>query len=142
MQHIKPKILWKQQSCTRKPFRSHRNLNPYFTAIELLVRMFPFYTIATALNYYFKPGYMNMTPAQHEFVVQDCTEAIKLDSKYVKALNRRALALENLGRYQEALIGGPMSYAFYVAYSVSYEYFCFRYYGCNNSGQIPEPEHS
>jgi hypothetical protein len=105
MQHIKPKISWKQQSCTRKPFRSHRNLNPYFTAIELLVRMFPSYTIATALNYYFKPGYMNMTPPQHEFVVQDCTEAIKLDSKYVKALNRRALALENLGRYQEALIG-------------------------------------
>jgi len=38
-------------------------------------------------------------------VVQDCGEAIKLDSKYVKVLNRRAVAPENLERYQEALRG-------------------------------------
>ena len=50
-------------------------------------------------------GYVNMTPPKHELVVQDCDEAIKLDSKYVKALNRRALALEHLERYQEALRG-------------------------------------
>jgi len=46
-----------------------------------------------------------MTPPKHELVVQDCDEAIKLDSKYVKAINRRAIALENLERYQEALRG-------------------------------------
>jgi len=46
-----------------------------------------------------------MTPPKHELVVQDCDEAIKLDAKYVKALNRRAIALESLERYQEALRG-------------------------------------
>ena len=46
-----------------------------------------------------------MTPPKHELVVHDCDEALKLDSKYVKALNRRALALEGLERYEEALRG-------------------------------------
>ncbi|KAK7471044.1 TOM (translocase of outer membrane) complex component [Stygiomarasmius scandens] len=47
--------------------------------------------------------YMNVSPPKYELVVQDCDEALKLDSKYVKALNRRASALENLERYAEAL---------------------------------------
>ncbi|KAJ3787464.1 ADP/ATP carrier receptor [Lentinula aff. detonsa] len=47
--------------------------------------------------------YMNMVPPQYELVVQDCDEAIKLDINYVKALNRRASALELLERYPEAL---------------------------------------
>jgi len=46
-----------------------------------------------------------MTPPKHELVVQDCDEAIKLNAKYVKSLNRRAIALEGLERYQEALRG-------------------------------------
>ncbi|THV05355.1 mitochondrial outer membrane translocase receptor TOM70 [Dendrothele bispora CBS 962.96] len=47
--------------------------------------------------------YMNVSPPNYELVVQDCDDALKLDSKYVKALNRRASALENLERYAEAL---------------------------------------
>ncbi|KAF9530116.1 mitochondrial outer membrane translocase receptor TOM70 [Crepidotus variabilis] len=47
--------------------------------------------------------YINMNPPKHDLVVQDCDEALKLDSKYIKALNRRAVALEGLDRYQEAL---------------------------------------
>ncbi|KAJ4490622.1 ADP/ATP carrier receptor, partial [Lentinula aciculospora] len=47
--------------------------------------------------------YMNMVPPQYELVVQDCNEAIKLDSSYVKALNRRAMAFEALEQYSEAL---------------------------------------
>ncbi|KAF5370164.1 hypothetical protein D9758_001407 [Tetrapyrgos nigripes] len=47
--------------------------------------------------------YMNVSPPKYEMVVQDCDEALKLDSKYVKALNRRASAYENLENYAEAL---------------------------------------
>jgi mitochondrial import receptor subunit TOM70 len=46
-----------------------------------------------------------MTPPKHELVVEDCDAALKLDSNYVKALNRRAIALEGLQRYEEALRG-------------------------------------
>ncbi|KAF8876057.1 mitochondrial outer membrane translocase receptor TOM70 [Infundibulicybe gibba] len=47
--------------------------------------------------------YINMTPPKHELVVRDCDAALRLDATYVKALNRRALALEGLERYEEAL---------------------------------------
>lgn len=48
---------------------------------------------------------MSIEPPQHENAVADCDEALKLDSRYVKALNRRATALEALERYEEALRG-------------------------------------
>ncbi|KAF5376495.1 hypothetical protein D9615_008664 [Tricholomella constricta] len=47
--------------------------------------------------------YVNMQPPQHAHVVEDCDVALKLDSNYVKALNRRAIALEGLERFEEAL---------------------------------------
>ncbi|TFY77935.1 hypothetical protein EWM64_g6076 [Hericium alpestre] len=47
--------------------------------------------------------YMNISPPKYEQVVEDCDAALKLDNKYVKALNRRATALEALERYEEAL---------------------------------------
>ncbi|KAI0338689.1 ADP/ATP carrier receptor [Trametopsis cervina] len=46
--------------------------------------------------------YMNMQPPQYEKVIEDCDAALALDKKYVKALNRRATALEALQRYEEA----------------------------------------
>ena len=46
-----------------------------------------------------------MTPPQYEKVVEDCDKALALDKKYVKALNRRATALEALERYQDSLRG-------------------------------------
>jgi hypothetical protein len=49
--------------------------------------------------------YVSMEPPQHEKVLEDCDEALKLDSRYVKALNRRATALEALERYEDALRG-------------------------------------
>ncbi len=48
---------------------------------------------------------MNLNPPQHEKVVEDCDAALALDKKYLKALNRRATALEALERYEEALRG-------------------------------------
>jgi len=47
--------------------------------------------------------YVNFDPPQHTLVVADCDEALKLDKKYVKALNRRAVALEQLDHDLEAL---------------------------------------
>ena len=49
--------------------------------------------------------YVSMEPPQHEKVVADCDEALKLDARYVKALNRRATALEALESYESALRG-------------------------------------
>lgn len=49
--------------------------------------------------------FVNMSPPQHERVIEDCNTALALDSHYVKALNRRATALENLNRNEEALRG-------------------------------------
>lgn len=48
-------------------------------------------------------GYVNMSPPKHDLVVADCDAALELDSNYVKALNRRAGALEQLKRYPESL---------------------------------------
>lgn len=47
--------------------------------------------------------WQNMTPPRYEQVLDDCDKALKLDPAYVKALNRRATAFENLGRDEEAL---------------------------------------
>ncbi|KZS95313.1 mitochondrial outer membrane translocase receptor TOM70 [Sistotremastrum niveocremeum HHB9708] len=47
--------------------------------------------------------YINMSPPLHHKVVEDCDAALKLDSTYVKALNRRATALEALEKYKESL---------------------------------------
>lgn len=53
--------------------------------------------------------YVNMSPPQYERVVEDCDAALKMDMNYVKALNRRAAALEGLERYEEALRGVSIS---------------------------------
>ena len=83
--------------------------------------------------------YVNMEPPQHERVVEDCDEALKLDSRYVKALNRRATALEALERYEEALRGACWSQDPHMHTHPRVTMFCLlrlhRYY---YSGEIPE----
>jgi hypothetical protein len=79
-----------------------QNLRPYFTATGLLVRIsFPLPFVCLIIY----KGYVNMSPPKYDLVVEDCDEALKLDIMYIKALNRRAAALEALGRYQESLRG-------------------------------------
>lgn len=41
---------------------------------------------------------------EQDKVIKDTTESLRLDPSYVKALNRRALAYEAVGRHQEALL--------------------------------------
>ncbi|KAJ5888537.1 TOM (translocase of outer membrane) complex component [Penicillium taxi] len=42
--------------------------------------------------------------SEWEKVVEDTTAALAMDSEYVKALNRRAIAYEHLGKFSEALL--------------------------------------
>ncbi|KAF9788389.1 mitochondrial outer membrane translocase receptor TOM70 [Thelephora terrestris] len=55
--------------------------------------------------YYSNRGacYMNMKPPQFDLIIEDCDKAIALNKDYVKAINRRANALEALDRLEEAL---------------------------------------
>ena len=50
-------------------------------------------------------GYTNMKPPKFELIIEDCDKAISLNKDYVKAINRRANALEALDRLEEALRG-------------------------------------
>lgn len=56
-------------------------------------------------------GYTNLQ--KHEDVIRDCTEALRLDPAYVKALNRRATSREQLGGDEnlfKALCGACATY--------------------------------
>ena len=87
----------------------------YSRAIELSVKPEPvFYANRAACASYHTykravfdkvPGYVNMTPPRNDLVVEDCNAALGFDPNYIKALNRRAGALEALERFEESLQG-------------------------------------
>ena len=81
--------------------KSRQNQNQFFTVTVLRVRTTSF----VGLGLHSEIGYINLSPPKLELVVQDCDEALKLNPDYVKALNRRATALEKLGQYENALRG-------------------------------------
>lgn len=81
--------------------KSRQNQNQCFIVIVLRVRTTSF----VGFRLPSKIGYINLSPPKLELVVQDCDEALKLNPDYVKALNRRATALEHLGQYENALRG-------------------------------------
>ena len=88
---------------THRPSRCRHDQNPCFTAIELHVCLaLDLHMRAMLISF---AGYMYMSPPQHDRVVADCDDALRQDPNYVKALNRRATALESLNRYEEALRG-------------------------------------
>ena len=84
--------------------KSRPSPSPSPTAIARHVRHGPVIRLPALVDINF-PGYINLSPPKYEEVVADCDEALRLDPKYVKALNRRASALEALDRYEEALRG-------------------------------------
>jgi import receptor subunit TOM70 len=52
-----------------------------------------------------------MSPPKYDQVVEDCDAALKCDPNYIKALNRRAGALEALERFEESLRGVHSSFS-------------------------------
>lgn len=111
---------------TLAPSRYHPNRNLFSTATGQLVR--PCSVVGSLFILTVSPGYVNMSPPQHQMVIDDCNEALKLDTKYIKALNRRATALEALERYVEAIRGKDM---FIPSYSSQLN--VIRLYGRHNS---------
>ncbi len=70
-----------------------------------------------------------MQPPQHELVVEDCNAALNLDKRYVKALNRRAAALEALGRFEDSLSGQWHRCKFRHINSPSSRFHCIHHLG-------------
>ncbi|TRM66757.1 mitochondrial outer membrane translocase receptor TOM70 [Schizophyllum amplum] len=76
----------------------------FATAAELYTRAIEVSPKAEPVFYSNRAAcYINLSPPKYDEVIADCDEALRLDTKYVKALNRRAMALEAVERYQEAL---------------------------------------
>lgn len=80
---------------SKKDFK--RAVECYTKAIEVSIRKDPVFFSNRAACY------TNYSPPEYEKCVADCDEALGLDHAYVKALKRRATALENLGREEEAV---------------------------------------
>ncbi|PBK59471.1 mitochondrial outer membrane translocase receptor TOM70 [Armillaria solidipes] len=75
----------------------------FTTAAELYTRAIQVSPKAEPVFYSNRAAcYMN-SPPKYELVIEDCNEALKLDPKYIKAMNRRATAFEALQRYEDAL---------------------------------------
>ncbi|KAH9023789.1 hypothetical protein EDB85DRAFT_1894645 [Lactarius pseudohatsudake] len=85
---------WRRES--QKGPRSRRSLKSFVKE--------QYYTCAIEVSPHPEPVfYSNCAVCYHEKVVADCNEALKLNAPYVKALNRRATALEALERYEDSL---------------------------------------
>lgn len=50
-------------------------------------------------------GYMYFSTPEYEKAIQDCTEALKINPRHERSIQRRGNALEKLGRLEEALRG-------------------------------------
>lgn len=76
----------------------HQSQRLSSSAIVQLVRNFYRY-----FQWLIFPGYNNMK--KYELSIKDCDAALKLDEGYIKALNRRATAKEELDDLRGALLG-------------------------------------
>jgi tetratricopeptide (TPR) repeat protein len=115
MLHTKVAALNVLSSCTLVLFRSRQNQNQCFTVtVPHVSHNSQYPCLLDSWVSLSKIGYINLSPPKLELVVQDCDEALKLNPDYVKALNRRATALEQLGQYENALRGMSFLQAFFV----------------------------
>jgi hypothetical protein len=78
---------------------------------------------------------MNMKPPKLDLIIEDCDKAIALNKDYVKAINRRASALEALDRLEEALRGRFAPFIVQPRLTFSQKP---RLHYCHDSGWIPE----
>ena len=80
--------------------------NKFFTS-QRYTEAIEMYSQAIHLNpdpiYYSNRAACYSMLKDYENVVQDCSMALQMDRKYVKALSRRALAYEHLGKLDQAL---------------------------------------
>jgi import receptor subunit TOM70 len=65
--------------------------------------MYASFTARSCLRDSRPAGYVNMSPPKYDLVVKDCDTALGLDKTYIKAINRRASAQEQLGNLHAAL---------------------------------------
>jgi len=80
-------------------------------------------------------GYMNMKPPMFELIIEDCDKAVSLNKDYVKAINRRANALEAVDRLEEALRGRLTAF---VTPPRLTSYGKLRLHVCHHFGWIPK----
>ncbi len=73
----------------------------YQTAIELYTSAIEAYPDTV---YFSNRAACYASLSDQEAVIKDTSEALRMDSTYVKALNRRAVAYEHVGRHSDALI--------------------------------------
>jgi hypothetical protein len=96
------------QSCTHALSKCPSNPNQCSMPTGLHVG----HIMGTSVLYLMKIlGYVNMTPPKNDLVVEDCDAALGFDPNYIKALNRRAGALEALERFEESLRGQLSSFS-------------------------------
>ena len=108
--------------------------SPYITVTAVLVSVSRTQTSGWVLI--MVEGYMNMKPPKFDLIIEDCDKAIALNKDYVKAINRRANALEALDRLEEALRGWFVTSVTGPCLILVWKF--HRLHNCNDFGWVPK----
>lgn len=80
-----------------------------------------------------KLGYMYYSTPDFEKAVNDCSEALKINPRHERSLQRRGTALEKLGKLEESLRG---EYALVMICNVLSFKMGYRFYSCHPAAKI------